>query len=774
MTPAKPELLAPAGSLNALRAAVENGADAVYLGARAFSARGYAANFSDKDLKEAIAYAHLRGVKVYVTVNTLLKDREIEEALKLLSFLETIGADAVLVQDLGLLALAKKYLPDLPLHASTQLTLHNSEGALFAKEMGIERVVLSRECSLEELRKIRENTGLEVEAFMHGALCISYSGQCLMSSLIGGRSGNRGYCAQPCRKKYRLKKDGKQLDFAKGIAFGKEKKENESLGPYLLSPKDLSTAFILPALLKAGIAAFKLEGRMKRPEYVAGVVRTYRHLLDRCFKAPETYAVHPEEAETLEQLFNRDFTEGYFFKNPRGALMSRERPYNRGVFAGRVLGYDRRKKQVKLKLAAPLTVGDGVLFTEDWKSSFNWMEKKPDKEEGGLIRRIYRNGKSVKEAGAGTCVEIPFRRELPAGSAVYRTFAKQLMEKLERSYSAESQNRQIPVSLKAEISEGQLLALTLSDFDSGSVSLKSKYRVEKALKKPTEKEQIIRQFSKLGNTAFRPEKVEIEVHGKVFVPIKEINLLRTRAVAELEKLRVSKAKKGKETGALFFGPDFQLPSFQENPERNKAKEIEIKQREKPLLSVSVYSQKALKAALAGGADLIYYGEGLFKLGKGSEEKLKKSLEEAVRLVRKAGKKIYFMTPRIVKDSEMKAAIKLLWAAKNLGAEGVLVANLGVLRQAKALKLPFIGDSSLNVFNSYALEFFSREGAEKIILSPELTLKEIKLITASGKGAVECIVQGRLELMLSEHCLIGGLLGGEKCCLAPCRTGNFSL
>ncbi|MDD3042040.1 MAG: DUF3656 domain-containing protein [Methanosarcinaceae archaeon] len=778
MTPAKPELLAPAGSLEALRAAVENGADAVYLGARAFSARGYAANFSDEELEEAIDYAHLRGVKVYVTVNTLIKDREMEDAVKILCCLQEMGADAVLVQDPGLISLAKKYLPGLPLHASTQMTLHNSEGALFAKEMGMERVVLSRECSLEELQNVRETAGLEVEAFMHGALCISYSGQCLMSSLIGGRSGNRGYCAQPCRKKYRLKKDGKPVD------YGEEgKKVKETSGPYLLSPKDLCTAPFLPALVEAGVASFKLEGRMKRPEYVAGVVGTYRRLLDCCLKSPETYSVRPKESETLEQLFNRGFTEGYFFKNPRGALMSRERPHNRGVFAGRVLGYDRRKRSATLELAATLSVGDGILFTESHPTGKADAEAK---EEGWVIRRMYRGREAIKEAGAGDVVEIPFDKDISADSPVYRTFAKALMEALEKSFTSGSPIRQVPVSLKAEIAAGRPLTLTLSDFYSGSVSVESEYLVETPLKIPTEKEQIVQQFSKLGNTGFRPEKIEIDLKEEVFIPVKEINLLRNRAVAELEKLRVSKAKR-------LPCPDFRLPAVPERQENWKGMEKGMEKESgkkrtfpvKPLLSVSVYSPEALKAALAGGADLIYYGEGLFSPGKGRDGKryekqpekslgkcLEQNLENAVLLVREAGKKVYFMTPRIVKDSEMEATTEILRAAKSLEADGVLVANLGVLRRAKALKVPFIADSPLNVFNSYSLDFFSREGAKRTTLSPELTLNEISPIAA--RGAVECIVHGRLELMESEHCVVGGLLGGKKRCSAPCRTGNFSL
>ena len=318
----KPELLAPVGSEEALIAAVENGADAVYFGGRLFSARQYASNFNREELEWAIDYAHVRGVKAYVTVNTLIKDSELEEAFDYLQFLCNAGADAVIVQDLGILRLLREQLPGLPVHASTQMTIHNAEGVKFLHEMGVKRVVLARELSLNEIRSIKSQTSCEIETFIHGALCFSYSGQCLLSSMIGGRSGNRGYCAQPCRKKYRIKE----------------------IEGYLLSPKDLNMSEHIPDLVKAGIDSFKIEGRMKRHEYVAGVVRIYRKLIERYFEAQGNFHVTDEEKHTLLQLFNRGFTTGYFFWNPGSQLMSRKYPHNIGTEIGTVVGYDNRKK----------------------------------------------------------------------------------------------------------------------------------------------------------------------------------------------------------------------------------------------------------------------------------------------------------------------------------------------------------------------------------------------------------------------------------------------
>jgi putative protease len=317
------ELLAPAGSKEAFYAAVNNGADAVYLGGKIFNARQFANNFSNEDLKEIIAYAHFHGVKVYITVNTLIADTEIKDLLEYLVFLRNSGVDAIITQDLGVAKLVKEYIPDLELHASTQMTIHNSPGVQFLKEQGFKRVVLSRECSLEDIKNIHKEDKTELEVFIHGALCICYSGQCYMSSMIGGRSGNRGKCAQPCRLGYELMNDQGQ------------KLTDESFGKHLLSPKDLNTSEFLIELLEAGVTSLKIEGRMKRPEYVATVVRIYRQILDQYY-AHEPISLTDENKRDLKQIFNRDFTSGYFIKNQGADLMSYKKPNNRGIFLGRV------------------------------------------------------------------------------------------------------------------------------------------------------------------------------------------------------------------------------------------------------------------------------------------------------------------------------------------------------------------------------------------------------------------------------------------------------
>lgn len=760
MKPAKPELLAPAGGMEALTAAVENGADAAYIGARAFSARGYASNFSEEELEKAIDFAHLRGVKIYVTVNTLIKEGEMESAFILLSRLREMGTDAIIIQDLGLISLSRKYLPDLPLHASTQMTLHNSEGVAFVKELGIERVVLSREVSLEDIKKIKEKNDVEIEVFVHGALCISYSGQCLLSSLIGGRSGNRGYCAQPCRKKYRLYCAGKQV---------------KTSGSYLLSPRDLNTTSGLGALIETGIESFKIEGRMKRPEYVAGVVRTYHRLIDRYLKNPAGYSVSEEEQETLTQLFNRGFTSGYFFGNPREKLMSRENPHNRGIPAGTVVSYDTRTKHIRVKLSNSLRLGDGIMVEN--------AETRPE-DKGKIISSMYTERGPVYSAGKGEVIEIPFDSRAPSGSTVYRTHDKKLMDSLRKESEFGALMPKIPLLLTATITLGKPARLEIKDSDSNVVTVESEYLVEKAEKVPTSKAQIEKQLTKLGNTIFEAAELNVSVEGDTFIPVGQLNDLRTKAILQLENLRVSKWKRAPLE-------NLQLPAFGEK----KAKEIEetgeieeIKAQKlpgKPLLSVTVYSLEGLEGALAGGADCVYFGEGLFRRPKaaGKEKNfdgeeasgrgLDSIFESAVLKARASGRKIYFNTPKIVKDHEMKQVEELISRVEKFGADGVLVSNLGTFNLAKEKKVPCIADSPMNIYNGYTFALLLQQGAEMAVISPELTLEELKEVASYGPA--ECIVHGRLELMESEHCLAGGLLGkdGEKCS-APCTSGNFTL
>ena len=331
------ELLSPVGSFESLIAAVQNGCNAVYLGGKSFSARASAANFDEEELKRAVDYAHLRNVNVYVTVNTILDSKEVNDALKYISYLYDIDVDGIIIQDLGLAESIHEVFPDLPLHGSTQMTINNLDGAKLLEKIGFSRAVLARETPIEEIEKITKNTELEIEVFAHGALCVSFSGQCLMSSMIGGRSGNRGRCAQPCRKAYDIV--GQNGDVVKSTDT-----------KYYLSPRDLNTLDNIDRLIDAGVHSLKIEGRMKRPEYVATVTSAYRSAIDK--------NLNSKQKEDVEQIFNRGFTQGLTFGEFGKDYINTERPNNRGIALGKVL--KNGKNKVTVKLSGVLNVGDGV------------------------------------------------------------------------------------------------------------------------------------------------------------------------------------------------------------------------------------------------------------------------------------------------------------------------------------------------------------------------------------------------------------------------------
>ncbi len=748
---AKPELLAPAGDTESLIAAVENGCDAVYLGATTLSARASAANFAPDELADAIDYAHLRGVKAYVAVNTLVKDSETNDAADLLYHLDESGADAVIVQDVGLLSMARSLAPDLPIHASTQMTVHNSEGAGFLQDMGVTRVVLAREMTLDEIKQVRQNTDLEIEIFVHGALCISYSGQCLMSSMIGGRSGNRGVCAQPCRKRYRLRT----------LPGGREVKTD---GEYLLSPKDLNTSRILPELIEAGIDSFKIEGRLKRPEYVACVTRIYRGLIDRYMEDPPGYFVSDDESRALAQVFNRGFTAGYLTGNPRGELMSRKRPYNRGIHIGTVIGCEQNR--LRIRLSGTLCIGDGIGVA----GAAGDVE---GDDSGTIVRQMYTNGRQVDRAGSGTVVDIPIfsDAQVRAGSTVHKTLDKPLMDSLRSSFTSPTPLRRIPITITAEAAVGSPLGLRIEDNDNNAVYVHSEYVIERAVSRPTTGEEIVRQLAKLGNTVFEVSESDIDLRieggGDIFIPVSQLNRVRSDAVSRLADARIAGWGGGARARHRHDRSADAAGTLRATEPRALVADTS---RSSPAVSlaVSVSSMDGVRSAIAGGADVIYLGGESYR-GEGAEAF---DLETATRYVHQSGRRIYLNTPRIASDSQMRGVADAMSGARRFGADGVLASNHGVFRLAEEMGLDIIVDSPLNVFNRMSLEFWAERGAGLVTLSPELTLAEIREI--AKYGAAECIVHGRITLMESEHCVVGGVLGGSGSCTARCEDCGFEL
>ncbi len=505
------ELLAPAGGMNQLLAAVENGADAVYLGGKLFNARINATNFTMEELKEGIEYAHLRNVKIYVTMNILIKDEEMEEAVNYAATLYQMGIDGIILQDIGLAEALRKTLPDLPLHFSTQGTIYNASGVRTAVKLGFARVVLARELTIEEIRSIAKEQLCELEVFVHGALCMCYSGQCHLSRAIGGRSANRGECAQPCRLPYQ------------------DEAGNEG---YHLSPKDLCAIDQLGALMEAGVSSFKIEGRMKSAEYVATVTRIYRKYLDLALRG-KTYTVDAKDKEDLLQAFNRGgFTQGYLLGQPGQKLLSGRIPKHQGVLVGKVLARPKVKDMVDISYTTELSLGDGI-------------EIHGREINSNILTYIKKGAKQRARIG-------DFRGEIKAGDLIYRTSSKILLEQAKGSYLPEARKewRTIPVGMKFCASPDEYPTLEIWEGEH-HVTVIGEAKCETALNRSLDVETISRQLSKTGGTPFLPGKIDIELGEDTSMPLSALNQMRREATDSLIQLKA----KGRQI------PNFKMPRY---------------------------------------------------------------------------------------------------------------------------------------------------------------------------------------------------------------------
>ena len=727
------ELLAPAGSREALVAAVENGANAIYLAGNAFGARAYASNFDREALREAIHFAHLRKVAIHVTVNTIVADEEMGPLRDYLRFLYEAGADAVLVQDLGVARVAHETVPDLPLHASTQMSVSSLEGVRALAELGFTRVVLARELSLKEIRHICAHAPVEIETFMHGALCVCYSGQCLMSSMIGGRSGNRGRCAQPCRLPYTLV-DEKGQDVL-----------GDKAGSYLLSPRDLSTIDVIPDLIEAGVSSLKIEGRMKRPEYVATVVRTYREAIDTYY-AGKGYVVTQEERDDLAQIFNRDFTTAYLEGRPGKAMMSDRRPNNRGLLIGRVTAYDWDARIVTVKLSGRLGLGDQVDF---------WVKV------GGRVTATISSlrdaeGREVEEGQAGDTVSFAIPSAVRDHDRVFKVYDARLMERAKETYASGAPVRRIPVAIAVRAAIGEPLTVTLCDAEGHRGEGRTDFIGESARKRPLSEEIIRKQVSRLGTSVYEMKSLHCDIASEVMVPMSEINEARRKAVEALDALRL------KEIEAREHRPE---PKFTDRIARPTPKKADF--------LVAVDTLGKAEAALAAGADGILFG------GESYEHRViaPEEYERAWQMAREAGARIDFNTPRIVHDGQQKHAERLLAAFAAFPPDAVHVHNIAMLALVRRLTdFAIHADYSLISYNKQTLAFLKDYGASGATLSPELTAKEIRQLAKESPLPLTCIVHGRLELMVSNYCVTGSFLGGcgEGPCTQPCTRGHFAL
>lgn len=552
----KPELLAPAGSLEHFRAAVENGADAVYFGGKGFNARVSAVNFSSEEMKQAVEYAGLRDVKTYMTLNTLIKDGEMGVALEQGAEALEMGVSGLILQDLGLATLLRREFPTARLHLSTQGTVYNREGALFAEKMGLKRVILARELSEKQIRNVVENTGIETEIFVHGALCVCYSGQCKMSRMIGNRSGNRGSCAQPCRFSYRLEADGK------GLGQG-----------YLLSPADICLLPELERVVRLGVDSVKIEGRLKSPEYTAAVTATYRKALDEIFERIENEKVGGqdfmlkqtergkvgdvyEEKKQLAQIFHRGFMKGYFDEVRNAEILSGESPKHQGLRIGKVVGVKpsekiRGKFLAEVVFEGALRIGDGVEIREAFgyknkRSAGRFEGRKREKKKdydnresqwpGGVVSVIKGKKRGEKEAISGQRFWIGDLSGKPqVGDLVYKMTDSLLMKEIQETYQRKSQRRcRIYGEFSVTVEEGAIYRIWDENGNVGIGRLEEK-REEGHRGGMPSKERILDQLKKTGDTSFMLESCEIHWEEGVSLSIGEINGLRREALDDLAR-----------------------------------------------------------------------------------------------------------------------------------------------------------------------------------------------------------------------------------------------
>ncbi len=694
----KIELLAPVGTMESLHAAIENGADAVYLGGTFFNARATATNFNNEELKQAVSIAHLKGVKVYITCNILVDQSEMEEVLDYIKYLYEIDVDAVIIQDLGLLNLVRKLFPDLAVHASTQMTINNEYGVKLLEEEGIARVVLARETPIDEIRRISQNTDIELEGFVHGALCVSYSGQCLMSSLIGGRSGNRGTCAQPCRMPYSI------VDENGKLVKDWDKK-------YVLSPKDLNTIDNLTEFIDAGITSLKIEGRLKKPEYVATIVKNYRTSLDEGKEA-----ISKSDKKDIAQVFNRGFTKGIGLGDFGKNFISYEKPGNQGIFLGTVNRADKYKVYVDIQ--EDLNEGDIIEFE--------------------LASGELKGMKMLFDAKAGSVVAIEKPGYILPNTSVYKKLDLSLIEKAKASYNDEKTEYPIDMEINIQIGESPKLILM---YRNNVIISTVEDKVQKGEKISLTEEKVIAQLSKLGDTNYYINNVNINLEDGAYLPMSILNVLRRKAIDELD----SKVSDFNER------IDLESAKYKEN-KNNILKFTNAKSKSKKKLSIKVDSISQFHQLDLSKLDRIYLG-------------FYEGLELIVNNLKEKGKEVYIWTDKVLYHDDLIKMYNIIKPIENI-IDGISVSNLGSLKYFKDnFKVKIHGDIGLNVFNSYSAEYLNSLGLDSITLSPELNLVQIKSITDNTNIKIESIVYGYLASMTTKTCpmaLVKGCSNDNEC------------
>ena len=713
------ELLAPAGTMENFMAALESGADAIYLGGKVFNARAHAANFGIDELREAVRLAHILDVSVYVTVNILIGDTELKDLEQYIKDLDSIGVDAIIVQDLAVAEIAKRVAPNIHLHGSTQMTAATLDAVRFYESLGFTRVVLARELSLKEIQHICKHCKAEIEVFVHGALCVCYSGQCLMSSFIGGRSGNRGACAQPCRLPYEL------LD-SKG----------ESVLPkheaYLLSPKDLNYSEHMNELVAAGVTSFKVEGRMKKVSYVRQVIGTYREIFDEA-------SIHENQRKALASGFNRGFSTAYLEDTVGRQMMTVVAPNHQGKPIGE--SYT-KKGEVYLSLTEPI-------------------------EQGSLVKILQSNGSVTYYTvdDEWTCVSDTLYKGRPAeGLAVGQLYLAST-PKNTKSRGLQEFTRKYDMSVYLSVgSNGETNYTELTAIlDSGlSVTVTNEYVPAIANKVPTSLEKVTEQLGRLGNTLFRLSYVDIP-DGPYMWPASVLNALRRDAVTALETALITHHVESWQALQVTGDVDYDFKA-----------QHELSYDTCPMISARVDEIEGVKAAISGGAQKIVFGGDRL-----SRTPYALSIyDEVARLCAQSDVICTFATPRVVKDDEVEAYKHTLEAIVQAHPDSISIHVPQALLWLR--ELGYTGaieaDTGLNIFNTPTLHFWEQLHISCVNPSQELTLKQITELAKHSHVPIETMIHGYTEMMISEYCAIASFVGtGSKVnCPMPCVKESYSL
>ncbi len=710
------ELLAPAGSYDILVVAINAGADAVYIAGQRYGARAFAQNFTSEEIEQAVAYAHLNGASVHVTVNTLFNSDEILEVLKYVQYLYRIGVDAVIVQDIGLIYLINKFIPEMEVHSSTQMTLRDYNSVLWAYDEGIKRVILPREMSIDEIRNISErlkedNIPMDLEVFGHGSLCYCISGDCYMSSFISGRSANRGACAQPCRSMYKLKYHNHSIS-----------------NGCLISTHDLATYKNVKAISDAGVISLKIEGRLKSEDYVATVVNAYRTMIDHMNDEDNSSVVHQLE-EDLDLIFNRYYTNGYILNDTPGEVMGRKSSFHQGLYLGKIISIEGEDVVIKFddENHPVLEKGDGIGF-----------------KHNNHIRGIYLD-KIVEQNEK--YIHIQTTRDIRVGSEVYISYSKSLHDR-QKQFQKEIIKPHIPLSMDITPNKKRSMTVNVSfkiNDDVISFGYKSERKFDDAINNPLDEETIVNQMQKSGNTPFIVDKVKVtNLPDNVFMPIGKLNNIR-RKILDIasDKLLEYYVPNPNEAGSI-------RKNIKNYAKEIKNKQIKVKKSDYVGLNVYVDNLDLLTIANRNPIDRIYFDPSyLYNNKEDYFSNIEQLLREAYYIA--SDKELVFVLSAFTSDEDLK---KIANINDNLKKDNI---HISIMGDSPSLTRTFpenniYGSHNLNIWNEYSVAMLSKNRFKSTTISSELSRDEIRELVKKSKKyntQLELIVQGNQEIMVSK-------------------------